>query len=159
GAQRVKEQGSRHAVRQASGGVDRLVLQVEVDAPVPGELDLEDVRFGGGGGVGLQQPYCVLHPGAVASGVVVLDPRRRGSRVVFSLCRCYAAVATPAPGQGNRAAGNSAPRRADTPGSAALVLRGGVGFGLFTSGDREGLPPLTKGAVTRVAPARVTAGR
>ena len=67
-AQRVEEQRPRQPVLEAAGGVGRLVLEVEVDAPLGGQRVDQQVGVGAAVGVGLDRLDRPVHPGPARPG-------------------------------------------------------------------------------------------
>src|SRR5699024_6563006 len=71
-AQGVEEQGTGQAVLERSGGVARLVLEVEVDSPLAGQRDLQQMGVRGPPRLGLHGVDGVDQPPA-GSAVIAVD--------------------------------------------------------------------------------------
>ena len=76
-AQAVEEEGAGQPVLEAAGGVGRLVLEVQVDAPLLGQREAQQVGVGRAVGVGLDLADGFFEPVAVGRRRC---GRRRGSR-------------------------------------------------------------------------------
>lgn len=87
-AQAVEEEGAGETVFEAAGGVGRLVLEVQVDAPSLGQREAQQMGVGGAVGVGLDLAHGFFEPGAVLA-VTVIDVEgraRTGGAGVFTAC-------------------------------------------------------------------------
>ena len=64
-AEAVQEQRAREPVLQGAGGVDRLVLEVEIDAPALRQREDVQVRVGRAVGVGVDAPDGLVDPASL----------------------------------------------------------------------------------------------